>query len=507
VSRYPSLKWINVFRLAATAGDPWAIDESLRSGDPGAIAELGRAFVAAAACTAETYQEFARAQARFRASWNRENGSHPINDSAEVQHATTALFVQKEQLPAIGAVLSDVAADLAAAQRFCHSTVENLNNELRYLDALVDHALAEDEDTSELEASAVAMTANAFRDVERLREDYAGKLTGASTYLRHELGYDPDAIDALDGDGPTTPEQRGRESTEWYDANRRAKDQALVDDPAGPSAAKSEAAARLRDYSLTTDPAADDAARHGAEQRLDDFRMAGFVGPLAYDPLLGGTARDRARIRLDLQRRLEQGLGEIPPMSSDEATRILNDGEQFGRVVATRRAIDGLRRVGMSEEGAWRAVSEFLHEGAGTGRHIGHAEEALKAYAEQPPGGWASRVTAILSPEDAAKFSVVAKRLGVAGNLLELTTATIDKANGGSWADLCSSAGGVVGGAATGWWAAGSLALLAPAMVTPPTAALAVVAAGVLGGLAGSEVGGAVCAEFDPAPAAPIGRG
>jgi hypothetical protein len=507
MSQYPSLKWINVARLVDVAGDPWAVDESLRSGNAGAIAELGRAFVAAAACTAETYTEFARAQARFHNSWNRENGSHPINDSAEVQHATTALLIQKDQLPAIGVVLSNIAADLAAAQRFCRSTVENLNAELRYVDALVDEALADHDGTAELEASAVAMTSNAFQDVEGLRDEYATKLTAASTYLRYEQGYDPAAIDGLDGDGVPSQEERGRDSTPWYETNQRAKDEAVVNSPDGPSGEKSAAAARLRDYAAATDASADPTVRRLAQERLDDYRMAGFVGPLPHDPLLGGTARERARTRLDLQSRLQQGFGEIPPMTPDEATRLLTDGEQFGRVVATRRAIDGLRRVGMSEEGAWRAVSEFLHEGADTARHLGHAEEAFKAYAESPPTGWANRVTAILSPEDAAKFSVVAKRLGVAGSLLELTTATIDKANGGSWEDLCSSAGGVVGGAATGWWAAGSLAMLAPAMVTPPTAALAIVAAGVLGGLAGSEVGGAVCAEFDPAPTATTGRG
>ncbi|MCX2941478.1 putative alpha/beta hydrolase, partial [Mycobacterium pinniadriaticum] len=114
MSAYPSLTHISIGALIGEAGgDPWQVDETMQSGDPGAIAELGRAFYSAGACTAETYAEFEQAQARFRASWNREGGEHPINDSAEVQRATTRLLVQRDQLPAIGADLSGIAANLA----------------------------------------------------------------------------------------------------------------------------------------------------------------------------------------------------------------------------------------------------------------------------------------------------------------------------------------------------------------------------------------------------------
>ncbi|BBY59108.1 hypothetical protein MSAR_22440 [Mycolicibacterium sarraceniae] len=111
MTEYPSLKHISIGALVGEAGgDPWKVDQTLQSGDPGAINDLGRAFYSAGACTTETYKEFEQAQQRFRASWNRGNGEHPINDSAEVQRATTRLMVQQDQLPAIGTDLANIAA-------------------------------------------------------------------------------------------------------------------------------------------------------------------------------------------------------------------------------------------------------------------------------------------------------------------------------------------------------------------------------------------------------------
>lgn len=93
------LRHINIRALIAEAGgDPWAIEHSLHAGRPAQIAELAEAFHAAGRCTAEANAAFEEARRRFEASWNRENGEHPINDSAEVQRVTAALGVQS--LPA-----------------------------------------------------------------------------------------------------------------------------------------------------------------------------------------------------------------------------------------------------------------------------------------------------------------------------------------------------------------------------------------------------------------------
>jgi len=89
------LRYISIPRLIAEAGgNPWAINESLQSGRPAQISDLAQAFHAAARCTTESSTAFDDARRRFEASRNRENGDHPINDSAEVQRTTQSLGAQ-----------------------------------------------------------------------------------------------------------------------------------------------------------------------------------------------------------------------------------------------------------------------------------------------------------------------------------------------------------------------------------------------------------------------------
>ncbi|WP_372507369.1 putative alpha/beta hydrolase [Mycobacterium heckeshornense] len=77
--------------IAAAGGDPWHVNASIQSGRPAQIAELGQAFHSAGQCTAEADNAFVEAYRRFEVSWNRENGEHPINDSAEVQRTIRSL--------------------------------------------------------------------------------------------------------------------------------------------------------------------------------------------------------------------------------------------------------------------------------------------------------------------------------------------------------------------------------------------------------------------------------
>jgi hypothetical protein len=354
VAGYPSLTHISVGALIGEAGgDPWKVDDTVQSGDPGAISDLGRAFFNAGACTAETYTEFEQAQDRFRTSWNRENGDHPINASAEVQRATTRLMVQQDQLPATGADLANIAANLAESQRFSGMEVENLNTQLEYIDVLIGQVLAHDQNTSALEDSAITATSNVLHQVDGLRDDYSAKLDASLTEPRSEHGYDPAPIEGVDGDGELGPEQRGRLATEYYDANQRAKDGALVNGGGPMTPEMADAAARLRDFGTATGPADPDTRRLAGE-RLDDFRMAQFVGPLPKDPILGGDARSRAQGRLDAQRRLEQGLYGLPPMTANQATQQLDGGEQFDRAMTVKRAVDALVGQGMSPHGPLR---------------------------------------------------------------------------------------------------------------------------------------------------------
>jgi hypothetical protein len=107
------LRYISVPHLIAEAGgDPWAINKSLQAGRPAQISDLAQAFHDAGQCTTESSTAFAEARRRFEASWNRKNGGHPINDSAEVQRATQSLRAQAAQLPKIGVDLENIAAAL-----------------------------------------------------------------------------------------------------------------------------------------------------------------------------------------------------------------------------------------------------------------------------------------------------------------------------------------------------------------------------------------------------------
>ncbi len=504
MTEYPSLTHISIGALIGEAGgDPWQVDATMQSGDPGAIADLGRAFYSAAACTAETYTEFEQAQARFRTSWNRANGEHPINDSAEVQRATTRLMVQRDQLPAIGADLSTIAANLAEVQRFSRMQVENLDTQLHYIDALIDQALANDQDTSALEDNAISATSTVLGQVESLRDDYGAKLEASLTELRVEHGYDPAPIEGVDGDGEPGSEQRGRESTDYYDANQRAKDEALVNSGGPMTQEKADAAARLRDFATATDPAADADARRLAGERLDDFRMANFVGPLPKDPILGGDARSRAQHRLDMQRQLQQGLYGMPPMTADQATQALDDGDQFGRVITAKQAMFALTSQGMSEDGAKAVLNDMLHGGNDLAGVTGPAANGVEAYGERIPGGRHAKLEDLLSPADAEKWARIAGRVGKVGDVLQLVNALNDKANGGSNEEFGSAVGGVLGGSAAAWGAAA----VAGSFTGPWTTAAIVVAASVVGGVGGEELGGGIGSLFDPAFGAAGGGG
>jgi uncharacterized protein (DUF952 family) len=294
VADYPSLNHISVGDLLGR-GNPWQADDTLQSGDPGAIAELASAFQNAGGCTQETWDEWVEARQRFQESWNGERGDHPIADSEEVHRATTQLFVQKDQLPLIAVDLQNIAADLAVAEQQSGSKLDHLNGQLELLDTWVAQRIADDEDWSDLLNQAKELTGAAAEEVERIRDEYTDKLEAAAFDLRKNHGYDPAGIEDVDGDGVVSPEERGRTAPEHYNTNQRGKDEALVSSPGPWTPEKADAQARLQDYATATAPSDAEGItqqrRELAQQRLDDFRMANFVGPLPRDPVLGGDAR------------------------------------------------------------------------------------------------------------------------------------------------------------------------------------------------------------------------
>ena len=464
VGVYPEFVHLDVGTLISGAGgDPWKINDTLQAGSPGEIAQLAETFYNAGVCVGDADLAFYNAKARFEASWNRENGAHPINDGVELQKLTQSIFFQREQLPKIAADLETVAATLAEAQRMATIDLQALEASLHGIDALIDQALQRDEDISGLEKNAIAATKTTLGLVTGLRDEYAQTLAQSMTTLRAD-GYDPAALDDVDGLGGPTVEERDKAAVDQYDAEQRARDQALVDSGGPMTQDKADAAARLRDDATANDPNADPTARHLASERLDDFTMANFTGPLPVDPLLGGTARDRAQTRLELQRQLEQGL--LGSMSPDQATAQLNAGEAQARVMVTQRAIDALQQQGMSPEGAARAVG-LLNDGVSLRQVLGVEADRISAAGVAVDAATRSVPTNAhaldrFSEGDLKTLRGISTKIGLAGLALDSGLGIYDVLvnDAPAWRTAGEVAGTAVGGYATGvaaWALAGSV--------------------------------------------------
>lgn len=499
---YPPLIHISVAELIAAAGNPWALDATLRAGDAGQIAELARTFLDAAACATETWNEFLAASERFEQSWNRETGEFPINDSAELQRVALSLRVQQDELPLIGVSLQNIAADLAEAQRMSDLKIDKLDGQLQYVDMLIGDALAADADAdvSGYEDRAIEYTSSTKESIERHRDAYVDKLQQAEAALRLDHGYDPAAIEDADGDGQAGPEERGRTARDHYDANQRIADEALINAPGEMTQERAEAAARLRDFAVAGDLHADQEARKLAGERLDDFRMAHFVGPLPTDPVTGGDARTRARNRLDAQRQLEQGrvaLGDggyldIRPTTPDQATGLMDVAERDTRAAVIQRAHDQLLVAGMSGNGARDVVKSMLAP-------IGLVATGAETYGKNVSTN-SHALPAALSPNDAKVLAKIAGPVGTVANIYMLGMAFEDLRAGGSGEDFGKTAGGVFGGIGAGT----ATMLTAGSFLGPGGTAVAAVGAVILfGGIGpwdglGGLAGGAVGRQFDP---------
>jgi Alpha/beta hydrolase len=213
------LRYISIAALIGEAGgDPWAINQSLQDGRPAQISDLAQAFHNAGRCTSESSAAFDEARRRFEASWNRENGEHPINDSDEVQRVTKSFGAQSLQLPKIGADLENIAAGLAEAQKAAAGQIATLEAQLEKLDNLVGQAVEMEKqpnlsaaDRDALNSMITACEDDAIRDtqaavgqVTSTRDGYSATLQNSLTTLRSD-GYDPVSIQAMDGPQPPVP--------------------------------------------------------------------------------------------------------------------------------------------------------------------------------------------------------------------------------------------------------------------------------------------------------------
>jgi hypothetical protein len=210
------LRYISVPHLIAESnGDPWAINKSVQKGRPAQISDLAQAFHDAGRCTTEANAAFDAARRRFETSWNRENGDHPINDSAEVERATHSLGVQAAQLPRIGVDLETIAAALAEAQQTCEGLISTLETQLQQIDNALGDALDFEEsihfteaDESDLHAfistlqqHAIDGTILALDHLRSARSGYSDFLQSSLITLRVKDGYDPTPIQGVDVPG------------------------------------------------------------------------------------------------------------------------------------------------------------------------------------------------------------------------------------------------------------------------------------------------------------------
>ncbi|MGB3287117.1 hypothetical protein [Mycolicibacter algericus] len=486
------LQHINLTLLIeAAGGDPWQVNNTLQTGNPAVIDELAQAFHDAGACTAESSAAFAQARQRFQAAWNRENGEHPINDSAEVQRATTTLHLQQARLTAIGTDLETIAAALAQAQKSAAAKIHALEIQLQDIDNRIGVYQQTNVDTSELEQIAIDDTAGILHQLEKLRDDYAATLHASTAKLLAD-GYDPTPLHGYDGDGQSNQDQQVDHAADSYRTTQRDRDRELVDNPGEMTPEKVAAVARLRDYATATDPTSDPDARRLAGERLDDFRMASFIGPLPLDTVLGGDARSNAANRLDLQRRLESGslLPDGLPMTRDQATRALDDAAAAARTMALNGFADRLRNSGVSPAGVQRAVDavkngtsprEFFNQLSNASDAVGGG---LEKYGGALPTGRHWLDAGVFSKADAEALAKFGKGLGGAATGLDGALTVMDVVGGKIPAGqgIAEFGGRWAGGAAGGWGAAFLMSFVAAPEVAVPVA----VAGGIIGG---SKVG------------------
>jgi hypothetical protein len=506
------LSHIDISQLIAEAGgDPWAIDKSLQSGRPAQVSDLALAFHNAGLCTTESSNGFDEARRRFEASWNRENGDNPINDSAEVQRASQSLGVQAAQLSRIGVDLENIAAALAQAQRTSGMLISALESQLEDIDRQLGEALDQeakghltaaekdsiDRHITELVNQAVADTKSALGQLQSLRDGYSDYLQRSLTTLRVQDGYDPAPIQGIDDDGQPTRDQQNQAALDAYNANQRAKDQALVNSPGGMTPEKADAAARLRDYATGTNSAADADARRLASERLNDFAMARFTGPLPIDPVLGGDARSRAQMRLEWQKKFEQGFSGTPPMNPDQVTQLLDNGEQQARAVVMQQAVKGLESQGMSQTAAM-TVARDLSRGTPWAQIAKQQGQILTLSGAGVDGTVAARggrhAVDAFTPADVEAFEKVGKALGRGGTLVEVALAANDYMHGAPLGATVGKAGGSIAG---GWLGATAGGAAAGSIIGPEGAFLGAIIGAAAFGWGGEKAGGAIGGLFD----------
>jgi hypothetical protein len=508
-----SFRYLDAASLASAAGgDPWQVNDELQAGDPGEISGLADAFHQAGSHLREADDQFNAAKRQFTESWDREDTvEHPINDSAEVKRVSGALGGQPDELAKIAVTLQQTAAALATAQRDSATQINDLNADLHDIDnEIADVMLTPSILAAPLFEEAEQLTKVMLDNIQLIRGAYIGQLESAQTALM-ESGYVPGAIDESDG----TPGDAPQESAGQYEhSGQLAKDQAMVDKARrehpnghlGWSMDEIAAARRLDDYTSVTDPA-NGAARYDgpleqeeaarlAGSRLADWNLANSTGTVAKDPVLGGDVRDRAKVRLTMQRQLEDA--QLPwsplPMSADDATRKMNGLEVQDRVTAINRLQEQLQQSGMTPIAATAVVEgiasgvlpkEYFDAAAAAGNVFGSGKDAVGEFTERLPRGSHWQPGIAFTEADIEALSKLGGRLGTVGSIVEFGVGAYDiVVNDASPVDVAVKAGGGAAGA----YAFGKLgAFGGGALAGPPGAFVGALLFGTAGAFVGDQ--------------------
>jgi hypothetical protein len=498
----PQLRHLDIMDLVSLAGgNPWNLNRTIQAGAPGEISELANAFRTASGCTQETTDEFLAAKERFESAWDRhDGGDHPINDSEEVRRATESMNYNRDKMAKVAVDLQNIAASLSEAQRSGEISIGNLGTTLRTIDDQIDAEIAaatangQQVDWSALKQAAVDATKNSLQEMSAIRGAYSEQLD-ASRLEMTAAGYIPDTVAAVDGEGDEPANRQAHADSDKYGASQSAADQALVNSPGPWSPEKRAAAGRLCDYATINDPNANVDEVDFAGQRLNDYQMSQVVGPLPTDTVLGGDAKTRAQARLQMQQLLESSnaFPNKPPLTPDQATRLLNQWETDGRAMVLGQFATQLQNAGVSPEGAAQAVNEIQNgkppsqvirdATSGLANYAGALAEGAKAHAGALPSGEHWGKAPVWSHADVEALKGFGSKLGLAGTVADAMVTGFDVANGAPIGEEAAQFGGRTLGAIGGGWAAGA----AWGTLVGPQGTLIVGFLGAIGGGIGGE--------------------
>ncbi|BBZ46595.1 putative alpha/beta hydrolase [Mycobacterium parmense] len=316
------LRYLSVAMLVVEAGgDPWQLNEGLQTGRPALIDHLARAFRDAGQSTAASEAAFDEARRRFEASWNRDRGANPVNDSAEVRRVTVSLGLQAAQLSCVSVDLERIAAMLAESQRQAAWYVTALEHDLTDIDAEIGTGCG---DVDDLCDDAVAETRAVLLCVRQIRADYSTALHDALSRLRDD-GVPPADVEVADTLLVPSADTSAQQVKDWWDALSDGQKRLLVDQHPTelgnldgiPAEVRGQVNASVLNDDLNR---VEDAARGRGlrpevlrDNASNDIGNDVFANPQRYGLTGDDVTRYRNAVKTNDGLRHDEGIGAVPP--------------------------------------------------------------------------------------------------------------------------------------------------------------------------------------------------